>query len=104
MAKAGAEINPEDFYPEVKKHRGKSRYLPLSDPVLRKALEAYLRLRLAKYPTLKKTSPLFLTQKGVPLISEHFTRAPGINAEAVGGDRAREFPQWASDLNDQYHP
>jgi|TARA_R110002074_G_C12557696_1_gene667393 integrase len=66
MAKAGAEINPEDFYPEVKKHRGKSRDLPLSDSVLRTALEAYIRLRLAKDPTLKKTSPLFLTQKGVP--------------------------------------
>ncbi len=29
MAKAGAEIKPKDFYPEVKKHRGKSRDLPM---------------------------------------------------------------------------
>lgn len=31
MAKASAEIKPEDFYPEVKKHRGKSRDLPMKE-------------------------------------------------------------------------
>ncbi|MBS8232478.1 site-specific integrase [Marinobacter salarius] len=66
MAKAGAAINPEDFYPEVKRHRGRSRDLPMNDPALREALEKYLALRLAGTPTLKKTDPLFLTQKGGP--------------------------------------
>ncbi|WP_227549315.1 hypothetical protein [Marinobacter salsuginis] len=31
MAKASSEIKPEDFYPEVKKHRGKSRDLPMKE-------------------------------------------------------------------------
>ncbi len=38
LAKAGAEINPEDFYPQVSKHRGKSRVLPMVDVALRAAL------------------------------------------------------------------
>jgi hypothetical protein len=29
LAKAGAEVNPGDFYPPVKQHKGKSRDLPL---------------------------------------------------------------------------
>lgn len=66
MAKAGAEINPEDFYPEVKKNRGKSRDLPMSDRPLREALEDYLSYRLHNNRSLKKTDPLFLTQKGGP--------------------------------------
>jgi di/tripeptidase len=35
MAKAGAEINPEDFYPEIKKYRGKPQNLPMNDRSLR---------------------------------------------------------------------
>ena len=66
MAKAGAEIKPEDFYPEVKKHRGKSRDLPMNDVALRTAMENHLALRLAAQPSVKKTDPLFLTQKGGP--------------------------------------
>ncbi|WP_370232110.1 tyrosine-type recombinase/integrase [Marinobacter nauticus] len=66
MAKAGAEIKPEDFYPEVKKHRGKSRDLPMNDAALRTALENYLSDRLARTASLKKSDPLFLTQKGGP--------------------------------------
>ena len=31
LAKASAEINPEDFYPPVKTHKGKSRDLPMVD-------------------------------------------------------------------------
>lgn len=66
LVKAGAEVNPEDFYPPVKKHRGKSRDLPMVDTALREALEAYLSLRLDKHEPLKPSDPLFLTQKGVP--------------------------------------
>lgn len=66
MVKAGAEINPEDFYPELKKHRGKSRDLPMNDAALRDALENYLSIRLAMNPFVKKSDPLFLTQKGGP--------------------------------------
>ncbi|ROT99933.1 site-specific integrase [Marinobacter sp. R17] len=76
MAKAGAEIKPEDFYPEVKKHRGKSRDLPLYDAALRTAIEDHLAIRLAAHPSVKKTAPLFLTQKGGPYspntLQEHF--------------------------------
>lgn len=64
LAKAGAEVNPEEFYPPVRKHRGKSRDLPLVDAALRAALNDYLRLRLEKARTLKPSSPLFITQKG----------------------------------------
>lgn len=66
LAKSGAEINPEDFYPPVKKHKGKSRDLPMVDPDLRKALIKYLQLRLSKGEKLKPSSPLFVTQKGGP--------------------------------------
>lgn len=66
LAKAGADINPEEFYPEVRKHRGKSRDLPMEDPELRAALQAYLEVRLNTDPKAKKTDPLFLSQKGGP--------------------------------------
>ena len=66
MAKAGAEIKPRDFYPEVKKHRGKSRDLPMNDTSLRTAIENYLSIRLASQLPVKKSDPLFLTQKGGP--------------------------------------
>lgn len=76
MAKAGAEIRPEDFYPEVNKHRGKSRDLPMNDVALRTAIENHLAIRLAAHPSVKKTDPLFLTQKGGPYspntLQEHF--------------------------------
>ncbi|MFL1465715.1 site-specific integrase [Marinobacter sp. HN1S83] len=76
MAKAGAEIKPEDFYPDVKKHRGKSRDLPMNDAALRTAIKNYLTIRLAAHPSVKKTDPLFLTQKGGPYspntLQEHF--------------------------------
>jgi hypothetical protein len=42
LAKSGADIDPEAFYPPVKKHRGKSRDLPMVDPTLRKSLSDYL--------------------------------------------------------------
>lgn len=66
LAKARATINPEDFYPAVKRHRGKSRDLPMVDSALREALENYLHLRLAKAGNLRPTDPLFVTQKGGP--------------------------------------
>ena len=66
LAKAGAKIDPEMFYPSVKQHRGKSRDLPMVDADLRTALIDYLNLRLSKGETLKPTSSLFITQKGGP--------------------------------------
>ncbi|MEH6651149.1 MAG: site-specific integrase [Motiliproteus sp.] len=66
LAKAGAPVNPESFYPPVKKHRGKSRDLPLVDEDLRKALAAHLEVRLLKSGRLKPTDPLFVTQKDGP--------------------------------------
>lgn len=66
LAKAGADIHPEDFYPPVKKHKGKSRDLPMVDPSLRKALSDHLELRLSKNEPLKPSGPLFVSQKGGP--------------------------------------
>lgn len=66
LARAGAAINPEDFYPAVHLHKGKSRDLPMEDPALREALSDYLSLRLQQNPQARKTDPLFITQKGGP--------------------------------------
>lgn len=66
LARAGVEVNPEDFYPPVKKHKGKSRDLPMVDAGLRNALIEYLRLRIDRTLRLKPTDPLFVTQKGGP--------------------------------------
>jgi len=66
LAKSGADISPEDFYPSVKKHKGKSRDLPMVDSGLRKSLIEYLNLRLGKGEKLKPSSPLFITQKDGP--------------------------------------
>jgi len=64
LAKAGAPVNPENFYPPVRNHKGKSRDLPMVDSELRVALNEYLRLRLEKAGSLTPSSPLFITQKG----------------------------------------
>ena len=64
LAKAGAKVVPEDFYPPVRRHKGKSRDLPIVDAALRLALNDYLRLRLEKAGKLTPSSPLFITQKG----------------------------------------
>lgn len=66
LAKSGAEINPADFYPPVKLHKGRSRDLPMVDHALRHALQEYIKLRLSKAIKLKPTDPLFISQKGVP--------------------------------------
>lgn len=66
LAAAGARIHPADFYPATKKHKGKSRDLPIVDTELRMALENYLRLRLNERAPPKPSDPLFVTQKGVP--------------------------------------
>ncbi|MFK5893917.1 MAG: site-specific integrase [Pseudomonadota bacterium] len=66
LAIAGAEIVPSEFYPSVKKHKGKSRDLPMVDTELRHALEEYLNIRLDLAPYAKPGDPLFLTQKGNP--------------------------------------
>jgi len=64
LAKADVEINPEDFYPALKRHKGKSRDLPLVDTGLRKSLYEYLRLRIENSTKLKPSDPLFISQKG----------------------------------------
>lgn len=66
LAKAGSIINPKDFYPSTRLHRGKSRDLPMVDSELRAALDEYLDFRLKKAGTLKPSSPLIVTQKGGP--------------------------------------
>lgn len=66
LAKAGADVNPETFYPPIKKHKGKSRNLDLVDPDLRQALKEHIDLRIEKDPSVKPTDPLFVTQKGGP--------------------------------------
>ncbi len=47
-------------------HKGKSRDLPMVDMQLRAALIQYLSLRIEKAGKLKPSSPLFISQKGVP--------------------------------------
>lgn len=69
MAKAGAEIKPEDFYPELKKHRGKSRDLPMDDIALRTAIENHLAIRLAEQPSVKKNRSPIPDSKRRPLLS-----------------------------------
>lgn len=66
LAKSGADVNPEDYYPEVNNHKGKSRDLPLIDKALRKSLHEYLSVRVEKSRKLKPTDPLFISQKGGP--------------------------------------
>lgn len=64
LTKAGAEVDPSTFYPPLRKHKGKSRDLPMIDDDLRSSLTNYLALRLKKDPNAKATAPLFITQKG----------------------------------------
>ena len=64
LAKANATIDPVDFYPAVKKHKGKSRDLPMVDDELRRSLSEYLLIRLELDPTAKPSDPLFVNQKG----------------------------------------
>ncbi len=64
LAQAGAEVVPASFYPPPRRHKGKSRDLPMVDADLRGALVAHLDARLAADPSAKPGDPLFLTQKG----------------------------------------
>ena len=66
LAKLGVSIDPEDFYPVIKKHHGKTRDLPIVDIALREALSTYLKFRIGSEIKLKPSSPLFITQKGGP--------------------------------------
>lgn len=104
LAKAGANINPEDFYPEIKKHRGKSRDLPMEDPALREALTAYLEVRLKADPKAKKTDPLFLSQKGGPYspntLQEHLAL---MQREWAGVERASSHSGRRTLLTDVIH-
>jgi len=104
LAKAGAEIDPADFYPEVKKHRGRSRDLPMQDPALREALTAYLQVRLAADPRANKTDPLFLSQKGGPYspntLQEHLAL---MQREWAGIERASSHSGRRTLLTDVIH-
>ena len=64
LVKGGSEINPCDFYPSLKVHKGKSRDLPLVDEQLRKSLKTYIQYRVDKGESLRPSTPLFITQKG----------------------------------------
>ncbi|MEK7499744.1 MAG: tyrosine-type recombinase/integrase, partial [Patescibacteria group bacterium] len=66
LAIAGAKVDPADFYPVLKQHKGRSRDLPMVDIDLREALTGYLAIRLAANPGVKPTDPLFISQKGGP--------------------------------------
>jgi hypothetical protein len=59
LAKAGATINPEDFFPALKRHTGNSRDLPLVDDELREALIAYLEVHLDRAKKLKPSDRPF---------------------------------------------
>ena len=66
LSKAGAEINPEEFYPVQKPKGGKTRELPIEDDGLKKALADYIDLRLTQNSQLKPNDPLILSQKNSP--------------------------------------
>ncbi len=66
LAKAGAEVDPKEYYPPVRRHKGKSRDLPMVEPDLRNSLTEYLSIRLERDHSAKPSDPLFLTQKGGP--------------------------------------
>lgn len=66
LAKAGADVQPKEFYPPIRRHKGKSRDLPMVDPDLRNALMNYLSIRLERDHSAKPSDALFLTQKGGP--------------------------------------
>lgn len=63
LTKAGAPVIPADFYPDPVEHNGKARDLPMVNENLREALQAYLEIRIQSDPTIRPTSPLFLSQK-----------------------------------------
>lgn len=64
QVKSGIDVNPENFYPKLKKSGGKTRELPIVDKALRKSIARYLDLRLEQNPQLKPNQPLILSQKG----------------------------------------
>jgi hypothetical protein len=66
LTRSEIDVNPKDFYPPVRKHRGKSRDLPMVDIDLQNSINEYLHFRLLAGEKLKPSSPLFLTQKGGP--------------------------------------
>lgn len=66
LALAGDKIDPELFYPDQQRRKGRARDLPMVDKDLLDALEDYLTVRLAKDLTAKPSDKLFLSQKGGP--------------------------------------
>lgn len=64
LAKTGAEVDPELFYPPVNKNRKtKGRDLPMVSDELKDALTRYVQHRIDKDPYVKPDDPLFLSQR-----------------------------------------
>ncbi|GAB5379657.1 MAG: hypothetical protein Alis3KO_05480 [Aliiglaciecola sp.] len=64
LAKTGADIDPELFYPPINKNRKtKGRDLPMVSDALKTALTRYVQYRLDKDPYVKPNDPLFLSQR-----------------------------------------
>jgi len=63
LAKSGASVDPEEFYPVVQKKSGKTRELPMNDIELSNAISDYLKIRITLNPKLKMNDPLILNQK-----------------------------------------
>ena len=66
LVKAGADVDPESFYPPVQSHKGKARDLPMVDEDLRAALEAHIQVRLDNDIDAKPSDRLFISQKRQP--------------------------------------
>lgn len=64
LVEAGAEVKPENFYPDVAPHKGVARDLPLVNQDLIEALNAHIQARIDNDPYIKPSDPLFVTQKG----------------------------------------
>lgn len=97
LARACVIIDPEQFYLEVKKHRGKSRDLSLEDLALKQALTNDLEVRLKQEPQAKKTDPLFLSQKGAPY-SPNTLQEHVVLMQCVGWHREGFLSQWTINL------
>lgn len=99
LAKAGADVNPEDFYPPVRKYRGKSQDLPMVDAALRADLVDYLRLRIEKAEMLKPSLPSFYYPERRGPLSKHSTRAYGRDTPGLGWHRNGKLTQRAPFVN-----
>lgn len=61
--KSGIDLEPTDYYPPRPKKKGKTRTLPLVDPLLRQAIHNYALVKIEKQPRLYKKTPFIVSQK-----------------------------------------